>query len=362
MCDELAPLVIDNGSGITKAGFAGDDVPKITFPTIVGHPKYQFYKDSYVGNDAQSKRGILNLRYPIKHGIITNWHDMENIWQHIFFKELRVVPEDHPVLLTEAPLNPKITGEKTAEIMFEKFKVPALYISYTGALCMYSAGTTTGLAVEIGDGVTYSCPMYEGYVVKDAVIRSDFGGRDVSDYLYEMVRDERGFELGNRSQREIMREMKEKAGFVSQNFELELENDGDLATYELPDGEKITVGKERFRCTEPIFQPSLYGLSSMGIHEMASESIKRCEKEYQEVLSKKVVLCGGTTFLPGMVERFQREVDKLLEYNVKIKAQPDRNVMAWVGGSVLASLSTFQKMWVSKEEYDEHGPAVVRKF
>jgi len=330
--------------------------------------------EALVGDEAQAKRGVLSLKYPIEHGVVTNWDDMEKIWHYAFHDELRVEPEEHPVLLTEAPLNSKQNREKMAEIMFESFKVPAMYCSIQAVLSLYSSGRTTGCVLDSGDGVSHTVPVYDGYSLPHAIKRLDIAGRDLTDYLVKLLM-ERGYTLTTTAEREIVREMKEKHTYVALDFDAEMEqassNDTLEQSYTLPDGNQVVIGSERFRCPEVLFQPSLVGKEDTiagggdigGIHGCLYASIMDCDVDLRKELFGNIVLSGGTTMFPGIAERLGKELTTRVPARIRVTvvAPPERKYSVWIGGSILASLNTFQQMWISRQEYEESGASIVHR-
>jgi actin-related protein len=369
-------VVIDNGSGMIKAGIGGEDAPRVNFPSVVGKPKFDRIqqgedKDFFIGSEAITKKGLLTLEYPIENGIVKNWDYMSKVWHYTYYTELKTDPEEQPVLLTEAPLNPKKNREKMIQMFFEDFKVPSFYVFTQAVLALYASGRTTGLVVDSGDGVTHVVVIYDGYSIKHATQRMDLAGRALTEYLQQHLTEE-GVSFKSTADKEIVKSIKEKLCYVALDFNQEMNDfqktkdkpeSTKKAEYELPDGTKISVGDLRIRTPECLFTPSMLGMDIPGIHKQVFESVQKSDIDLRRDLFENITLSGGTTMLEGLQERLNKELSSLVSQTVKIKiiAPVERKYSIWIGGSVLSTLATFQSSWIHKEEYQEVGQSIVHR-
>ncbi|CAO1602796.1 Centractin [Xanthoria calcicola] len=379
MTDTLhnAPIVLDNGSGTIRAGFAGEDLPKCYFPSYVGRPKHvrvlagALEGDIFIGHRAQELRGLLKIRYPLEHGIVTDWDDMERIWQFVYTEELKTLSEEHPVLLTEPPLNPRANRDTAAQLLFETFNVPALYTSIQAVLSLYASGRTTGVVLDAGDGVSHAVPVYEGFAMPNSIRRIDVAGRDVTEHMQMLFRKS-GLVFHTSAEKEVVRMIKEKTCYVAldpkkEDREWAQSNgraEGKVLDYVLPDGQKIKVGSERWKAPEILFDPEIIGLEYPGIHQIVVDAINRTDMDLRKSLFGNIVLSGGSTLCKGFGDRLLQEVQRLAvkDMRIKIFAPPERKYSTWIGGSILAGLSTFRKMWVNIDDWHEDPEVIHKKF
>jgi len=368
----MAAVVIDNGSGLVKCGFDTETKPTSVFPSIIGRPRISGLvlgeNAVIVGEEAQKKRGILSLRYPVEHGIVVNWDDMETLWQHTFRNELRIDPSEYPVVITEAALNPKNNRERTLRALFETFGIQSLNMVVCPIVSLFATGRTSGIILECGDGVTHTVPIYEGYIMPHAILRLDLAGRDLTDRLCQLL-GEKGLQFTTVAEREVVREIKEKLCYVAEDFTsttrdaIAIGDKGEEA-YELPDGQTVNIGSERFKCPEALFQPQLIGLEQQGgIHNLVYDSIRKCDMDIRRQYYRNVVLAGGTTLFRGLSDRLRKEVGALApkSVNVRVVALKERRYGCWLGASILAGITTFRKEWITKAEYEEFGAEIIHK-
>eukprot|EP00013_Stygamoeba_regulata_P009295 CAMPEP_0177674060 /NCGR_PEP_ID=MMETSP0447-20121125/26330_1 /TAXON_ID=0 /ORGANISM="Stygamoeba regulata, Strain BSH-02190019" /LENGTH=381 /DNA_ID=CAMNT_0019182083 /DNA_START=93 /DNA_END=1238 /DNA_ORIENTATION=+ len=365
-------LVIDHGSAMIKAGYAGDDAPHSVFPSIVGlpiQPELHGMRANawFAGDEAASKRGILRLNSPIERGVVTNFDDLDRLWHQTFYRELGVVPEEHSMLLIEPLLNPRENRERTAQLMFETYSGPALFLACDAVLAMYASGRASGLSITLGADKLDCVAVYEGHAMPHTATRLEVGGRQLDNHLMKLL-TECGYSFTCGGERELVRDIKEKLCYVALDYEQELKHAASSSerekTYELPDGQEIRLGAELFRCTEALFRPSLLGLlDAPSIQQCAYNSVLRADVTIRDHLLRAcpVVLSGGPSMFAGIAERLRSELGALAGGDIRplVSAPLDHKYSAWIGGSILASLSSFQNGWISREEYDEYGPSLV---
>ena len=367
-------LVIDNGTGLVKCGFAGDEAPLAMFPTVVGRPKFRSAMPmpgmgpvTYVGDEAKRKKGILTLEYPVDHGMIVDFNNMEALWNHTFMNELRVDPTEHPILLVEPVQTPAENSERCAQIMFEKFHFPGFYVSSQTALAMYSAGKTSGIVLDCGDGVCHCVPIIDGAPVKYAAARLEVAGRDVTNYAIKLLAEDGIFLSSTSSERDIANALKEQICYVALDYQAELARPRPdvRASYTMPDGNVQYATRSRFMAPEILFNPTLIGKDTAGVSKMVVDCLDQFDDRQKALLASNVLLVGGTSQFQGFAERVHTDLSRMLPraLNAHVYSPPNAQVFAWHGGAQLgADHAAFCDMCISKAQYDEYGVGALARI
>jgi actin-related protein 3 len=404
----LPAVVIDNGTGYTKMGYAGNCEPQYIIPTIIatqegkGAQKAATQKkgvedlDFFIGDEALAFQKTYDLFYPVRHGQIDNWTHMEYFWEHCIFKYLRCEPEDHFFLLTEPPLNAPENREYTAEIMFETFNVPGLYIAVQAVLALAASWTSknvkertlTGTVIDSGDGVTHVIPVAEGYVIGSSIKHIPLAGRDITAFVQQLMR-ERSEPIPPEQSMEVAKRVKETYSYVCPDIVKE------FAKYDQEQSKWIRqyeglhsvtkkpftadVGYERFLGPEIFFNPEIFSSDFLTpLPKVVDDTIQTCPIDVRRGLYKNIVLSGGSTMFKDFGKRLARDIKRSVDYRIKrseelsggkIKAVPlEVNVIShhmqryavWFGGSMLASTPEFYNVCHTKQQYDEIGPSICR--
>lgn len=363
MTDVKHTIVLDNGTSSIKAGFSGENQPRVTLPMLVGKPKPGSNivgiqsKDYFVGNEALTKQNLLDIIDPVENGIITNWEYIEQLWKYVFYDELHVIPEDYCVLVTEKPFNRPENREKTLQVLFETFHVTSLYTCQQAVLGLFGIGKTTGITLDCGEGNYHIVPVYEGYSISHAILKSELSGAMLTNYMQQLL-GEKAADLPLTS----IRQIKEKLCYVPLDYQAESQAAEQFASTKLATGEIFECGSERYRCPEILFDPTLNELEFDGIHQSIFDSIMKCDIDIRKDMYKNILLCGGSAMFRGLSERIEKEIIALAPPSMKIRvfAPPERRNCVWLGGSALGDRDFFkQSMVVTRKEYEDQGAQIV---
>lgn len=395
-------MVIDNGTGFTKMGYAGNSEPSYIVPTLIALADTKGTAvsdiqdlDFYIGEEALELRRNYAIDYPIRQGVIDNWDNMEKFWHRCIFQYLRGDPESHYVLLTEPPLNTPENREYTAEIMFETFHVPGLYIGVQAVLALIASWTSklvektlTGTVIDSGDGVTHVIPVVDGYVIGSCIKHIPLAGSDITKFVQQQLRD-RGEQMPPEDSMIIARKIKEMYSYVCPDIIKEYKKyDDDSSKFKKLDWidsktkkkYSIDVGYERFLGPEIFFNPEIFSSDfTEPLPNLVDKVIQACPIDTRLKLYRNIVLSGGSTMFQSFNKRLQRDIKKFAdarleqswlrakakniekkEVDVKVIAHSMQRFAVWFGGSMLASMPQFFEMSHSRAEYAEHGPRIAR--
>lgn len=365
MVDAQIHCVVDNGSGCIKAGFSGEEAPLHIFPTIVGKTKVKGIfvgdekKESILGSEAEEKFGILDINYPIQGGMVVDWNQMERIWAHTFYDQLKIAPEEQNILLSEAPYNTKENREKIVEMMFETFNCAGTYLSQQPVLAAYSVGKSTCLSIDCGHGSTNFAPIYEGILLKEAVTHIPVAGKEIHLLLTKLLQNN-GQIIDSKMQMQSIIKAKELYCYYNN----ENAPDCEKIEWELPDKRKIEIKSEKFEAPEVIFKPAKFDYKCKSFRAAFLESLKKTDMDLRETMLNQIIFNGATSLIKGFKTRVTNEILEItqdFDCEKNVHVYPEAKYMTWIGGSILSSLGNFSTLWITKGEYKEEGAAIVHK-
>jgi actin beta/gamma 1 len=364
---EKKTIVMDIGAYSSKIGFAGEDNPCLSFFTRVGKPKYQdvnhsFMKSNqelYVGEEIESV-GLYKIFKPVQNGKIVEWNFFKKLIDYIFYN-LRVDPTLVNVLFAIHPLFPSKDITRLFELFLEEIQCRAFYPILDTMLILYSGGFQTGLVVEIGESSTRIVPIYKGYKISHAVEVLEIGGKVLTQYMGEVVKNSTGFNPDSSIRKEIIRALKEKACFISLDYKEDLKRSKQYKKeYYLPDGSTISLSKERFMIPELLFNPTS-NYEFKPIHKAILDVLKKIDIDLRPELLNKIFISGGSSMFPNLKSRLYKELELELarrekeNQRVKIIAPKERMNSVWIGGSIFAILPEFEDRWITRGQYFRNG-------
>ena len=368
------PIIVDLGSLEIKAGFSGQETPKLRSPNYIGEiknkKKYdETQKKHYISEECNKFAGNLNLRFPLQHGVFSYLEDISLIFNYIYSKleldEQQI--KEHPILISEPFHNKDTNREKIAEILFEKMGVSSLIFGFQPLLSLFSTSYTTGVILESGDAITQGCVSYEGYLIPSSCFRCDYGGRDVTNVLKVLINvNNSNFNYNSFINMKIFKNIKEKQCYLKlskeDNKDEKIDDFSSIASeFILPDGNKIELGDEKILAPEILFNNKLNFSEYPPFHELVFNSISKADINIKNKLYNTVVLSGGNTLFRGMDKKMKNCLQGLAPKHIEIKVRMNSNpqLSCWNGGNVICSLSSFRKILVTKNDWTEQGKSIL---
>eukprot|EP01083_Nonionella_stella_P307170 1078709_1 len=362
-------VVIDIGSQLSKVGTAGSNKPAVIFQSMVAKHKLNGSRaiGSLTGNN---KLTNYACSYPVDRGVIKNYDEWESIVHCIFYDKLQINPKEYNALMVEPILSPKKQSLKILQICFDKFDLNALFLAQDALCALYASGGNTGLSVSSGHGLTTVVPIYEGYVIPHAAQKLNFAGGDINSFLKEKL-NLHGLFRSQLSENKFADSLKQKLAYVATDYQLEKQHTMfERIVYRLPDGSEIEVGQERFECAESLFDGrSILNKRTSNtkktVADLVNQALTHASDDIRQVLFENIVCSGGNTMLKGFDERLKKEVDANAPDNsgwkTRVFGLVDRKLSCWIGGSIMASLSHMDQLWITRKQYQECGPNIINR-